>query len=98
LSFSGFQADKTGCGFLLIFVSSDYATRRFALDLRRGERQDGAHSMASIINLNGRASYIHWHFFLMSVPNFIVIVLMLVVFAVALFLRAPGAKRPKKDK
>ena len=54
--------------------------------------------MASIINLNGRASYIHWHFFLMSVPNFIVIVLMLVVFAVALFLRAPGAKRPKKDK
>jgi hypothetical protein len=54
--------------------------------------------MASLINLNGRASYIHWHFFLMSVPNFIVIVLMLIVFAVALFLRAPGAKRPKDNK
>jgi uncharacterized membrane protein len=54
--------------------------------------------MASLINLNGRESYIHWHFFLMSVSNFIVIVLMLIVFAVALFLRAPGAKRPKDNK
>jgi hypothetical protein len=50
--------------------------------------------ISSIVNLNGTAHYVHWHFFLMSVPNLVVIVLMLIVFAVALFLRAPGAKRP----
>jgi hypothetical protein len=50
--------------------------------------------LGSIVNLNGPAHYVHWHFFLMSVPNLIVIVLMLIVFALALFLRAPGAKRP----
>jgi hypothetical protein len=54
--------------------------------------------MASIINLNGTAHYVHWHFFLMSVPNLVVIVLMLIVFVVALFLRAPGAKRPGGEK
>ncbi|MGD0198475.1 MAG: hypothetical protein ABSC56_11310 [Solirubrobacteraceae bacterium] len=53
---------------------------------------------ASIINLNGTPHYVHWHFFLMSVPNLVVIVLMLVVFAIALLLRAPGAKRPRRDK
>ena len=54
--------------------------------------------MGSIVDLNGRASYVHWHFFLMSVPNLIVIVAMLVVFGIALFLRAPGAKREKDGK
>jgi hypothetical protein len=54
--------------------------------------------MGALINLNGRASYVHWHFFLMSVPNLVVIALMLVVFGIALFLRAPGAKRPRRDK
>lgn len=53
---------------------------------------------SSIVNLNGTAHYVHWHFFLMSVPNLVVIVLMLIVFAVALFLRAPGAKRPGGEK
>jgi hypothetical protein len=95
---SEFQGDVAGCGFLLIFVSSDYATWRFALDLHACDRQHGAQFMASIINLNGRASYVHWHFFLMSVPNLIVIVAMLVVFGIALFLRAPGAKREKDGK
>jgi uncharacterized membrane protein len=50
--------------------------------------------MGSVVNLNGTAHYVHWHFFLMSVPNVVVIVLMLIVFTVALFLRAPGAKKP----
>ena len=54
--------------------------------------------ISSIVNLNGTAHYVHWHFFLMSVPNLVVIVLMLIVFAVALFLRAPGAKRPGGEK
>jgi len=54
--------------------------------------------MASLINLNGTPHYIHSGFFLMSVPNLVVIVLMLVVFAVALFLRAPGSKRARDDK
>jgi hypothetical protein len=54
--------------------------------------------IGAIVNLNGPAHYVHWHFFLMSVPNLVVIVLMLIVFAVALFLRAPGARRPGGDK
>jgi predicted ABC-type sugar transport system permease subunit len=54
--------------------------------------------MASIINLNSPAHYVHWHFFLMSVPNLVVIALMLVVFCVALWLRAPGAERPGAKK
>ncbi|HEX2702625.1 MAG TPA: hypothetical protein VHM72_04240 [Solirubrobacteraceae bacterium] len=54
--------------------------------------------MGSIVDLNGRASYVHWHFFLMSVPNLVVVALMLIVFALALYLRAPGARRPKDDK
>jgi len=48
--------------------------------------------MGAIVNLNGTAHYVHWHFFLMSVPNVVVVVL--AVFTVALFLRAPGARRP----
>jgi hypothetical protein len=45
---------------------------------------------AAVFNLNGRASYLSWHFIQISLPNAIVIVLMLVVFAVALFARFPG--------
>ncbi len=51
-------------------------------------------SMAAIVNLNHHASYAHWHFFQMSVPNIVVIVVMLVVFALAIVMRLPGAKRP----
>ncbi len=54
--------------------------------------------VSSIINLNGTPHYVHWHFFLMSVPNVVVIVLMFVVFGAALFLRAPGSKRPGRHK
>jgi hypothetical protein len=39
---------------------------------------------AAIFNLNHPAHTVHWHFFLMSVSNLVVIVLMLVVFAVAI--------------
>lgn len=49
--------------------------------------------MAVVINLNHHASYAHWHFFQMSVPNIAVIVVMLVVFAVAIVMHLPGAKK-----
>jgi uncharacterized membrane protein len=39
---------------------------------------------AAIFNLNHPAQTVHWHFFLMSVSNVVVIVLMLVVFMVAI--------------
>lgn len=52
-------------------------------------------SLATIINLNHPASYVHWHFFQMSVSNLLVIVAMIVVFAAALLLRAPGSRRAR---
>jgi hypothetical protein len=51
--------------------------------------------LAAIFNLNGRAGYAHWHFFEMSVPNIVVIVLALVIFALALFAPFPGNSRRK---
>jgi hypothetical protein len=48
---------------------------------------------AAIINLNGHAGFAHWHFFQMSVPNIVVIVLMFVVFAIALLAPFPGHKK-----
>ncbi|MGD0386150.1 MAG: hypothetical protein ABSB73_08445 [Solirubrobacteraceae bacterium] len=50
-------------------------------------------SLAAIINLNHPASYAHWHFFEMSVPNLIVIALMIIVFALAIVLPFPGSRR-----
>lgn len=52
-------------------------------------------SLAAIVNLNHPASYVHWHFFQMSVPNLLVIFAMFVVFAAAIALRAPGARRAR---
>ncbi|HET9125502.1 MAG TPA: hypothetical protein VFN65_11510 [Solirubrobacteraceae bacterium] len=46
---------------------------------------------ASVFNLNGRPDFVHWHFFLMSVSNLIVIVLMLILFCVAVLAPFPGA-------
>lgn len=40
--------------------------------------------MAAILNLNHRASTIHWHFITLSVSNVIVLVLMFAVFALAI--------------
>jgi hypothetical protein len=49
--------------------------------------------MAAVFNLNHHAGYAHWHFFLMSVPNIIVIVLSIVVFAIAILAPFPGGHR-----
>lgn len=49
--------------------------------------------LAAVFNLNGRAGYVHWHFFQMSVPNVIVIILMLALFVAALLVPFPGSKR-----
>ena len=46
--------------------------------------------LAAVLNLNGKPGFAHWHFFQMSVPNIVVIVLMLVVFVVALLAPFPG--------
>ena len=54
--------------------------------------------MAAVFDLNGKASYVHWHFIQLSVPNVVVIVLMLVVFGVALIAPFPGnSKRRRGD-
>ena len=52
-------------------------------------------SFAAIINLNHPASYVHWGFFQMSIPNLVVIGLMIVVFAAAIALPFPGSKRKR---
>jgi hypothetical protein len=54
--------------------------------------------MGALINLNHTPYYVHVDFFKMSLANLFVIVLMLVVFAIAVYLRAPGAKRPGRNK
>lgn len=46
--------------------------------------------MAAIVNLNHHASYVHWHFFQMSVSNIVVIIVMMIVFAVAILAPFPG--------
>jgi hypothetical protein len=46
--------------------------------------------MAAIFNLNHHAGYLHWHFITLSVPNLIVVVVMLLVFAAAILLPFPG--------
>ena len=46
--------------------------------------------LSTILNLNHHPGFAHWHFFVMSVPNIVVIVLSLVVFAVAVLAPFPG--------
>ena len=48
--------------------------------------------VASLINLNGNGRYIHWGFIQLSVANFVVIVLMVIVFALAILLPFPRHK------
>jgi hypothetical protein len=45
---------------------------------------------AAIFNLNHPAHTVHWHFFLMSVSNVVVIALILIVFAAAIIAPFPG--------
>ncbi len=44
---------------------------------------------AAIFNLNGHATYVHWHFIQLSVPNVVVLVLMVIVFFAAILLPFP---------
>lgn len=54
--------------------------------------------MAAVFNLNHNASYVHWHFFQMAVPNVIVIIVMFVVFLVAILAPFPGHAGAHTDK
>jgi hypothetical protein len=46
-----------------------------------------------LISMDGTGPYLHWGVVQISVANFVVILLMLVVFALALFLPFPGSRR-----
>ncbi len=48
--------------------------------------------LAALINLNGSGHYIHWGFIQMSVANFVVILLMIVVFVLAIVVPFPRRK------
>jgi hypothetical protein len=48
--------------------------------------------VGSLVNLNGNGRYIHWGFIQLSVANFVVIVLMVVVFILAILLPFPKHK------
>jgi hypothetical protein len=48
--------------------------------------------VGSLINLNGNGRYIHWGFIQLSVANFVVIVMMVVVFVLAILLPFPRHK------
>jgi hypothetical protein len=55
----------------------------------------GSSLIGAVIDLNGRAHYVHSGWFLISVGNLVVIVAMLVVFALALVLPFPGSRKPR---
>jgi hypothetical protein len=67
--------------------------RRDLVDLQQLLRAAGGAVSAAIFNLNHPAHTVHWHFFVMSVANVTVIVVMLVVFAVAILAPFPGHGR-----
>ena len=50
---------------------------------------------AAIFDLNGAAEYLSWHFIQVSVPNFIVVVLMIIVFIVAILVPFPKHERER---
>jgi hypothetical protein len=49
--------------------------------------------MGALVPLNTLGHYIRWHWIDISVANFVVIVLMVVTFAVALLVPFPGHRR-----
>jgi hypothetical protein len=51
-------------------------------------------SVGALVNLNRPPRYVHWQFFQMSVPNIIVIILLIAVFVLALVLPFPVRRRP----
>jgi hypothetical protein len=48
--------------------------------------------LGALVNLNGNGHYIHWGFIQLSYANFIVILLMIVVFVLAIVLPFPRRK------
>ena len=48
--------------------------------------------LGALVNLNGNGRYIHWGFFQISVANFVVILLMIAVFILAILLPFPRRK------
>jgi len=57
--------------------------------------------VASVVNLDRPGHYLHWWVIQLSLANFVVIVLMLVVFALALVVPFPKLHerdRPKKER
>jgi hypothetical protein len=55
-------------------------------------------SLAALLPLNHLGHYLHWHWFLISVANLTVIVLMVVTFVVALVVPFPGRRRRKETR
>lgn len=49
--------------------------------------------LAALFDLSDPAHYVHWHFFQMSVPNVIVILLMIAVFVAAILIPFPKRER-----
>ena len=47
----------------------------------------------ALFDLNHPAHYVHWHFFQMSVPNVVVILLMIAVFIAAILLPFPKHRK-----
>jgi uncharacterized membrane protein len=52
--------------------------------------------IGALLPLNTLGHYIHWHWIDISVANFVVIVLMIVTFVVALLAPFPGRRRRKE--
>lgn len=59
----------------------------------RVRQMRGMQLLGAVFDLNGRAPYVHWHFFEMSAANLAVIGAMLLVFALAILLPFPGSRR-----
>jgi hypothetical protein len=47
----------------------------------------------AIFDLSQPSNYLHWHFFQMSVANFVVIVLMIAVFVAAILIPFPHRRQ-----
>ena len=52
--------------------------------------------LAALVNLGGTGKYIHWGFIQLSVANFVVIILMIVVFVLAILLPFPKRKGDRR--
>jgi hypothetical protein len=49
--------------------------------------------LAALFDLSSPAHYLHWHFFQMSVANFIVVLLMIAIFVAAILIPFPKRGR-----